>query len=221
MHSTKTEILAILKRSDGASVDEISASVGLASMTIRQHLTALERDALVRAEEVRRATGRPHFRYRLTEDGHRSIAQGYDRLVALLIDAVGALDVPAGEQARRSVFRGAALTLAARHRPEFELASGPARIERAVAILRSHGGFAEYHERDGLFELRDFGCVFRQAVGSDGPCEWHEPFLREALGESIEPAPQPGDGCAACCRYTIPAAALRAANGSPRRLSDA
>ena len=44
MHSTKNEILALLKRSDGASVEELSTALGFASMTVRQHLTALERD---------------------------------------------------------------------------------------------------------------------------------------------------------------------------------
>lgn len=207
MHSTKTEILALLKRSDGASVDEISSSIGLASMTVRQHLTALERDDLVRAQEVRRATGRPHFRYQLTDNGHRSISEGYDRLVALLVDAVGAQN-GAGESARRDLFRRAAAALAGRHRAELEMLAGKQRVERIVAILRSHGGFAEYHERDGMFELRDFSCVFRSILGGSGPCEWHETFLRIALGEGVEPAPAPGDGCAACCRYTIP---LRAA----------
>ncbi len=203
MHSTKTEILALLKRSDGASVDEISASVGLASMTVRQHLTALERDDLVRAQEVRRATGRPHFRYRLTDNGHRSISQGYDRLVALLVDAVG-VENGTVEGARRDLFRRAAEALAGRHRVEIEMLAGKERVERIVAILRSHGGFAEFHELEGAFELRDFSCVFRSILGSAGPCEWHETFLLITLGEGVEPAPAPGDGCAACCRYTIP-----------------
>ncbi len=210
MHSTKTEILALLKRSDGATVDEISTSIGLASMTVRQHLTALERDDLVRAQEVRRATGRPHFRYRLTDNGHRSISQGYDRLVLLLVEAVGGQNDAnpsaegADEGARRDLFRRAAQSLAGRHRVEIEMLAGKERIERIVAILRSHGGFAEYHEQGGAFELRDFSCVFRSILGSGGPCEWHETFLRMALGEGVEPAPAPGDGCAACCRYTIP-----------------
>ena len=92
MHATKTEILARLKRTDNASVDELSSALGLAPMTVRQHLTALERDALVHAEEVRRPAGRPQFRYSLTDEGHRAVAEGYDRLVALLIEQAGALD---------------------------------------------------------------------------------------------------------------------------------
>jgi len=59
MHSTKTEILAHLKRNDGSTVDGIASSLNLAPMTVRQHLMALERDGMVRAEEVRRFVGRP------------------------------------------------------------------------------------------------------------------------------------------------------------------
>lgn len=217
MHSTKSEILALLKRSDGASVDEISSSVGLASMTVRQHLIALERDDLVRAAEVRRATGRPHFRYSLTENGHRSISQGYDRLVALLVGAMpsnGDAEGAGGSRAvRRELFRRAARSLAAQHRGAIDITDGKERVELAVAILRAHGGFAEYHERDGAFELRDFSCVFRSLLGSLGPCEWHEPFLRAVFGEDIEPAPEPGDGCAACCRYILPLRATATAKG--------
>jgi predicted ArsR family transcriptional regulator len=207
MHSTKTEILAMLKRSDGASVDEISSALGLASMTVRQHLTALERDDLVRGQEVRRPTGRPHFRFRLTDDGHRRISDGYDRLLALLVGAVGELNGSTPDGVRRALFRRAAEDLAARHRAEFEVISGAERMERVVAVLKAHGGFAEYHVIEEAFEIRDFNCVFRSTVAGDGACEWHEPFLRAVLGEHVEAAPEPGDACAACCRYIVPAAA--------------
>jgi predicted ArsR family transcriptional regulator len=203
MHSTKTQILAILKRTDGASVDEISSSLGLASMTVRQHMTALERDDLVRGQEVRRATGRPHFRFQLTEDGHRSVAGGYDRLLALLVNAVGDVNGSAPDGMRRALFRRAAADLAARHRAEIDAATGRERLDRIVAILRAHGGFAEYHEIEGGFEIRDFSCVFRATVGGDGPCEWHEAFLGAVLGSALEAAPEVEGNCAVCCRYAI------------------
>jgi predicted ArsR family transcriptional regulator len=208
MHSTKTEILTLLKRNDGASVDEISSTLGLAPMTVRQHLTALERDALVLGQEVRRPTGRPHLRFRLTDDGHRRLSDGYDRLLSLLVAAAGQLNGSSPDAVRRQLFRCAAEALAVRHRPEFEALHGAERMDRVVAVLRAHGGFAEYHEIGGTLELRDFNCVFRATVASDGPCEWHEPFLRIALGDPVEAAPEPGDICAACCRYTVTAASL-------------
>lgn len=212
MHSTKSEILALLKRSDGASVDDLSTSLGLASMTVRQHLTALERDGLVQAAEVRRPTGRPHFRYRLTEDGHRRISEGYDRLLALVVEEAGrpdavSLNGASPKDRRRSLFRRAGAALGERYRAEVHPLAPPARMERIAAILRAHGGFADWHAADnGAFELRDFNCAFRVTVDAEGSCDWHDAFIAALLDTPAMPATAPDDGCAACCRYTIPAA---------------
>jgi predicted ArsR family transcriptional regulator len=203
MHSTKTEILALLKRSDGATVDELSTTLGLASMTVRQHLTALERDTLVRAEEVRRPMGRPHFRYRLTDSGHREVAEGHDRLVGLLVEQAGETDAAATpDERRRALFRRAAAALAARHQAELTGQNGD-RVERAVTVLRQYGGFPEWHEAGGQIEVRDFGCVFRTYVGKNGACEWHQTFLTAVFGVPAYRGAPPGDGCADCCCYII------------------
>ena len=208
MRSTKTEILALLKRSDGATVDDLTSALGLASMTVRQHLTALERDALVRSEEVRRPTGRPHFRYSLTDNGHRSMAEGHDRLVALLVEQAGGLD-PIGlagasaDERRRTLFRLAAESLAGRYREQFQFGESEGIATAIVSILREYGGFAEWHHHDEGIEIRDFSCVFRSTVGRDGICEWHETFLRSVLGRPVRVAPPPATGCADCCGYII------------------
>lgn len=206
MHSTKTEILALLKRSDGATVDEIASTVGLAPMTVRQHLTALERDSLVRAEEVRRPTGRPHYRYGLTGEGHRSVADGYDRMLALLVEQAGLIEPErngaTAEERRGRLFRAAAQALAERHRAEVLALSGGERFDRVAEILRAHGGFADWHDNGGAFELRDFSCTYRETVGRAGRCEWHETFLSSVLDAPIRVVDTPAD-CAVCCRYVI------------------
>ena len=61
MRTTKSEILAHLKRTGGSPIEELATSLGLARMTVRQHLAMLERDALVSSREGRRgAGGAPH-----------------------------------------------------------------------------------------------------------------------------------------------------------------
>lgn len=205
MHSTKTEILAHLKRNDGSTVDGIASSLNLAPMTVRQHLTALERDGAVRAEEVRRPTGRPHFHYRLTDDGHRRLSEGYDRLVALLVEQAGILQ-PNGHSPdgkRNELFRAAALALAERHGPEVRAMAPAEQTARAVAILRMHGGFSEQHAADDVIEIRDFGCVYRETVSRHGRCEWHETFLTALLDAEVISVASGGDECAVCCRYLI------------------
>jgi predicted ArsR family transcriptional regulator len=215
MHSTKLEILALLKRSDGATVEELASSLGVAGMTVRQHLVALERDGAVRAETVRRPAGRPTFRYHLTDDGHRRLSDGHDRLVALLVEQAGALepgDVAAtdAEGRRALLFRRSAVALAERSRADVASLDGRGRVERIAGILRSHGGFADWHENGDGFELRDFNCVYRLCVGGNGACEWHGPFLQTLLGSGVRAAPPPDDTCAECCRYVIPAELLAA-----------
>lgn len=213
MHSTKSEILALLKRSDGSTVDDLASALGLAPMTVRQHLTAMDRDGLVRAEEVRRPTGRPHYRYRLTADGHRHVSHGHDRMLALLVEQVGGIEAAdvagaAPDERRGRLFRRAAEALAEAHRAELRTLPAAARAERIAAILQAHGGFAEWHQLGGdALELRDFSCVFRATVGSCVPCEWHETFLTAILGTPVRAADGPAD-CADCCRYVIPARAL-------------
>jgi predicted ArsR family transcriptional regulator len=208
MHSTKTEILALLKRNDGSTVDDLASALNLAPMTVRQHLTALERDTLVRTEEVRRQTGRPHHFYRLTVDGHRRTIDGHDRMLALLVEQAGFLQpddvtgrTPVERRAR--LFHKAAVTLAERHRAAIRALVGSERIERVVAILRSHGGFAEWHDQGDAWEVRDFACVYRAVAAGNDACDWHETFLSSVLDVPIRMAVSPAGG-ADCCRYLIP-----------------
>ena len=217
MHTTKSDILALLKRSDSATVDDIARSVGLAPMTVRQHLATLERDNLVRAESVRRPTGRPHYAYRLTADGHRSIGHGHDRLLALLVDAAGRLNGSAlatEEDRRRRLFEDAARHLASSI--ERRSATSASNLEHVASLLREHGGFPEWQERtDGAFELRDYSCAFRATVAQEGPCAWHETLIAGALGVEPRTLDAPA-GCAACCSYsiTIPAASAAVNRGT-------
>jgi predicted ArsR family transcriptional regulator len=217
MHSTKTDILAVLKRRHGATVDELSSTLGLASMTVRQHLTALERDGVVRAREVRRPNGgRPHFHYDLTEEGHRRVSAGYDRLLQLIVQEAGNLDQASSvpDDRRRELFRRAAASLAAKHRAEVANLSGKALAERLTEMLRSYGGFAEYHvASDGAFEIQDYNCVFRSLVGGDGACGWHGPLLAELLDRPVTAVAD--ECCDGCCRFVIEARRIApAASGS-------
>ena len=206
MHSTKNDILGLLKRNDGATVDELASSLNLAPMTVRQHLTALGRDALVRATEVRRPTGRPHYLYELTIDGHRQVLDGHDRMLILLVEQAGlvepdsAADSP--QERRRMLFTRAAETLAERHGAEMRALAGAVQAAQVVALLRAHGGFADWHPaRDG-YEIRDFGCVYRASVEGDGACSWHETLLARLTSARVYAAESPAE-CADCCRYVV------------------
>src|SRR5438093_1023429 len=85
MQSTKDNILAYLKRSGGAGVEAVASEFGLARMTVRQHLSGLERDRLVISREERGRTGRPHLLFTLTDEGEERFPKRYDRLADLAL----------------------------------------------------------------------------------------------------------------------------------------
>src|SRR5438309_1180307 len=91
MQSTKSQILAALKRQGHCSVDELAAQLSLAPMTVRQHLAMLERDSLVESHEERQRLGRPHFVFVLTEKGEASFPKQYDEIARQLLSEVGRL----------------------------------------------------------------------------------------------------------------------------------
>ena len=144
-------------------------------------------------------------------DGHRRTLDGHDRMLALLVEQVGGFEPehvahvsPAERRSR--LFEAAAKALAEQHRSEVLALGGDERFDRVAAILQAHGGFAEWHKNEDLYEFRDFGCVYRATVGSAGPCAWHETFLSALLNVPIRAADGVAD-CAVCCRYVISAGA--------------
>jgi DeoR family suf operon transcriptional repressor len=208
MQSTKSQILAALKRHGRCSVDQLAAALGLAPMTVRQHLATLERDELVASREERQRLGRPHFLYSLTEKGEASFTQAYDRLAQQLVLAVADLD--SAEIAGLTAEEKTALLFdkiadrvidAAQERVRgLPLAE---RVAVVAQLLQQEGGLAEWTRTSDGFEILDYNCLYRRLHGAEGgPCRWHARLLSGLLGSPVE-------GCAAAppspqlCRFAV------------------
>ncbi len=209
MQSTKKHILSFLKRNGGSSVDDLACALGLAQMTVRQHLTALERDGLVTSGEVRRATGRPHHVFALAEKAEEEIfPKRYDRLANLLLAEVGSLESAeiAGlteDEKRRLLFRKMTKRVAGEHAPRLAGKTLPERVELVTAILETEGGFAEWRHSAAGFEIIDYNCVYRKvAKANDQVCDWHVSLLGHLLGREVSCSQfaKHGDDC---CRFLV------------------
>lgn len=206
--STKSQILALLKRSGGSSVDELTRSLGLAPMTVRQHLAELERDGLVAASEVRRPTGRPHFVYALTAGGEETFPRRYDVLAELILKEVASLepdDIADLDSSRRTelVLERVAERVASEHRSRFEGKELPDRVELLTAFLQEESGFAEYERTEKGWEVRDYNCAYHKLVDSNqNVCHWHLTLMQKLLGEDVQ---HERSLCAGseCCRFVI------------------
>jgi len=204
MQTTKGQILTFLKRNGGGTVEEVASAFSLSPMTVRQHLASLERDNLITYREVRRPIGRPHFLYQLTEKGHEAFPHHYDRLVRYLLEEVVKIRNGQGiadEAAIASLLESLADRMAEEHSHRLLGKSFPERVETALSILREEGGLVEGQPVSDGVEVRDYNCLYRRALGLQGPtCPWHRRFLSHLLGRDVRgiATGKAGPDCCSC-----------------------
>jgi len=208
MQTTKSQILALLKRSAGSTVEELASALNLARMTVRQHLATLERDDLVTAHEVRRPTGRPHFVYSLTDKGEESFPKRYDRLADMIIDEVALLDSseieglsPAGK--KLLLFRKLAGRIAGQYAQRLQGKCLEERVLVVADILQAESGFAEWRKLAQGYEIVDYNCAYRKVAESqDEVCAWHLELLSRLVGGDVRAAEFQSHG-GDCCRFIV------------------
>lgn len=208
MNDTKGEILALLKRTGGHSVNELANTLALAPITIRQHLTRLERDGLLLSEPESNGNGRPHYVFRLSAKAQaEAFPYRSDRLVELLIKEIGYLDGSelqglSERQKTRLVLERVAQRLSREYALVIQGWPLQERVVFVTEVMQSDGGFAEWEKTERGFEIRDFNCLFHRLLDGD-VCEWHSTFLKHVLGEDLHVEP-----CANnenCCRFAVEA----------------
>ena len=208
MQSTKEQILAHLKRSGGATVDAIAAVFGLARMTVRQHLSALERDGLVVSREERQRTGRPHLLFTLSGDGQEKFPRRYDRFADLALQEVAFLDSEeiaglSSEEKKRVLLGKMAKHVYNQHVARVAGKTLNSRVAAVADILREEGGFAEWTAVGEGFEIVDYNCVYQKVAESHhGVCDWHVELLGKLLGKEVSCDQFQSQG-AESCRFVV------------------
>lgn len=177
-------------------------------MTIRQHLTELDRDGLISVKEVRRQTGRPHFLFSLTPGGEETFPRRYDVLAELILREVAQLspeDLAGIEPSLRTelVLERVAERVAATHRDRFVGKPLQERVQLLTDLLQEESGFAEYERTADGYEVRDYNCAYHKLVDTNPDiCHWHLTLMRKLMGEDVR---HERSICAGseCCRFVI------------------
>lgn len=217
MSSTKENILAYLKRSGGSSIDCLAREFGLAKMTVRQHLAALERDHLVVSHQERGKTGRPHLVYQLTEGGEERFPRRYERLAELALDEAAMLDADeiaglSASEKKRLLLVKMAERVYREHEDRVREKGLPERVQIVTDILREEGGFAEWTADSGGYEIADHNCVYRRVVDAHPDlCDWHVSLLGRLLGKDVQCSQFMSKG-ADSCRFRVTDEALTERN---------
>jgi DeoR family transcriptional regulator, suf operon transcriptional repressor len=90
----RNDVLSTLKRADGLTVDQLARELGITTMAIRKHLSALEREGLVTADAQRRSVGRPARVYRLTDQSEDLFPKQYDSIAVEFLSDLVSMDGP-------------------------------------------------------------------------------------------------------------------------------
>jgi predicted ArsR family transcriptional regulator len=195
---TRGRIVSLLRRG-GHTVSELANALELTGNAIRAHLTALERDGLVRPTGKRPGVRKPVTIYGLTPEADRLFPRLYGPVLGHVLDAIKERSTqPELDDFIRSVGRRIALE----YRPP-KGARGPRDpVERAVDILKEFGGLCDSTRNNGTAVLTCSDCPLATvADGRPEVCTLMETVLAEATGVPVrqrcQNAPSPH------CRFEL------------------
>lgn len=158
--------MSLLRRS-AQTVDDLASALGLTDNAVRSHLSALERDGIVRAEGVRRAAGagKPPTVYELQPDADVMLSRAYAPALRALTDAL-MTELPADRA--EAILRRVGHDLA-------DQAGGrapgdrKARVRAAAAVLQKLGAETDVIETEEGLRIQGAGCPLSSAVSAQ-PC---------------------------------------------------
>ncbi len=197
---TKRALLQLMKRRGEISLDDAVAATGYARTTLREHLTQLERDGLVRHRAERRGRGRPRLRYRITERGERLFPTRDGVLLRALLRFLQEKGFGDQIEAFFASFWEARIEEAEHRLRQAEREGGPARrLDALEALLREEGFMPDVREAEGRLVVRECNCPFAEAVKQTRlPCRLEEAFYEAVFDGNVERVDYMPEGDAAC-----------------------
>jgi DeoR family suf operon transcriptional repressor len=183
--TTRRALLDALKRQGEARADELATTLGITVSAVRQHLAALHGDGLVTHSEVRAGPGRPHHKYRLSEQGDNLFPRRYAQIVTDLLVEAEAEDPAMIERmfARRRDRR------VERAKERLAGKSLPEQVAELTDVLDEDGYLAEFvAQDDGSFRIVEHNCaILAVATRYGAACGTELEFIREVLpGARVE-----------------------------------
>lgn len=205
MKSTRERILQTLLRRPRATINELADAVGINPISARHHVTNLQVDGLVDAEEERHGVGRPRLVYFLTENGMERFPTRYLRLTTrLLTQMKETLPISVvGE-----LFKEVATVLAEEHREQLKGLGMEERLETVKELLATEGFVVEWEKKGSEYHIHEITCPYLQ-VGQAHPevCAVDQTLISNMLAVPVHKTQCILSG-AAHCTYVVQNSAL-------------
>jgi DeoR family transcriptional regulator, suf operon transcriptional repressor len=184
MKSTRDRILQTLMRQPRRTINELAVAVGINPISVRHHLTNLQLERLVAAEEERHGVGRPRLVYFLTESGIEHFPTRYLRLTTRLLAQMKE-SMPAPMVSK--LFAEMANGLAEEYADQMNGMTMEDRLELAKSLLTEEGFTVEWERAGDQYRIHEITCPYLQ-VGQDHPevCTVDQTLISKMLAVPAE-----------------------------------
>jgi predicted ArsR family transcriptional regulator len=209
MKSTRERILQSLLSHPNSTINDLAEAVGISPISVRHHLTSLQAENLVAAEEERHGVGRPRLVYILTEKGLERFPTRYLRLTNRLLDQMKESLPPA---AINKLFTGMAEDIAGDYSQQVKFLSAEEKLDFIKSLLAQEGFSVEWERQGKDYHIHETNCPYFH-VGQTHPeiCTVDQTLISEVLSIPVQKITCVLHGDAHCT-YVIPDLALDSPN---------
>lgn len=165
MKSTRERILQTLLGNPRATISDLADAVGINAISVRHHLTSLQAEGLVAAEEERHGVGRPRLVYVLTEQGLERFPTRYLRLTNRLLDQLKeSLPAPVVNK----LFTEIAVDMASSVKREARSMNIEERLDLIQRLLAEEGFSVQWEKQGTQYHINEISCPYYH-VGQSHP----------------------------------------------------
>ena len=206
MKSTKDKILQTLLRHPKVTINELAEAVEINPISVRHHLTNLQMEGLIEAEEVRHGVGRPRLVYSLTQDGMERFPTKYLRLTTRLLAQMKET-MPAPVVAK--LFNQIAEDLANEYSSQIQGLSMEERLEFVKELLAQEGFTVEWEKIGSEYQIHEISCPYYQiGVAHPEVCTVDQTLISKMLALPANKVQCILDG-GSHCTYVVQTAAVK------------
>jgi len=159
MKSTKEKILDTLHRKSKITINDIAEAVGINAISVRHHLSNLEKEGLIAADEERHGVGRPRLVYSLTQDGMERFPTKYLQLTTRLLTQMK--DSMPGPVVAK-LFSQIAETMASEYSEQIKGLSMEDRLDFVKEMLAREGFTVEWEKKGKEYQIHEISCPYYQ-----------------------------------------------------------
>lgn len=201
-NSTRSNIIQLLKKNSGMSIEDLSEKIKITPMGVRQHLLALEKKGIVSYVSRRHGIGRPGFIYMLTEAANDYFPNAYDNFALGLLRDIKKHE---GTEKIDQIFSWRKERMLKMNRAALAGREGiDDMLTGLKQFLEDNGHLVELSRNNGHYHLKQFHCpISKIAADFREACRHELDMYKELLGKKVTREHTMSEG-APVCLYIIP-----------------